>query len=48
MLGVLDAEAAIGFAVQLDYVGIQIEDGGDTLVANGVGANLQAGGVGFQ
>ena len=46
VLRVLDAEAAVAVAVGFLDFGVQVEDDRDALVADGVGANLQSGGVG--
>ena len=47
VLRVFDTEAAVALAVGFHHFAIQIEDGRNALVANGVSANLQARGIGF-
>src|ERR1019366_5222938 len=47
VLRVLDAQPTIGGAMRFDYLGIQVKDGGNTFVANGVSADLQSRGIGL-
>src|ERR1700730_16275354 len=48
VLRVLDAEAALHPAIGSDHVGIQIKNSRDSAIADGMGAQLQSGGVGLR
>ena len=47
VLRVFDAEAAVALAVGLHDFAVQVEDDRNALVADGVGAKLQSGGIGL-
>src|SRR5438128_12434630 len=47
VLRVLDAKTAVGFAMSLRDLGINVENHRNGLIADCVGAQLKAGGIGF-